>query len=172
MSTSWVGQWQPGGLQSAPCLLHGHRAASWGPNSAALVVQSALSTPQLFLRKDWGPVLRCGVVCIALQPLLDVTVSSRQHVMLPTVPHPGSQHRQNEPPQFVLFLLAGFPLNIQVKQVLARLFLQPRCEEPRALGQPIRRQQRWRESQRRQQDLQALLPHLTLRGSCNEASLF
>lgn len=81
--------------------------------------------------KSWGPVLKCGVVTPPpLQPLLDVTVSSCQPVMLPTaLCHIlGANSRENEPPRFVLFILAGFSLNIQVKQVLARLFLQPRCE--------------------------------------------
>lgn len=165
---------QPVGLQCVPCLPHVHRTGFWGPNSAALVVQSALHTPELFPRKGWGPVLKCGVVTPRpLQPLLDVTVSSCQRVMLPAaLCHIlGASSTENEPPQFVLFILAGFSLNIQVKQVLARLFLQPRCEEPRALGQPIRRQQHWRESQRRQQVLQALLPHLTLCGSSGRTLL-
>lgn len=88
--------------------------------------------------KGWGSVLKCGVVTSPpLQPLLapGCHCGLCQHVCHIL----GASSREKELPQFVLFILAGFSLNIQVKQVLARLFLQPQCEEPRALGQPIRR---------------------------------
>lgn len=103
-----------------------------------------LSLPQCpDTRKGWGPVLKCEIVTSPpLQPLLAPGCHRElcQHVMLPTaVCHVlGANSREKELPQFVLFILAVFSLNIQVNQVLARLFLQPQCEEPRALGQPIR----------------------------------
>lgn len=104
-----------------------------------------LSLPQCpDMWKGWSPVLKCGVVTSPpLQPLLSPGCHRElcQHVMLPTAVYHvlGANSRQKELPQFVLFILAGFSLNIQVNQVLARLFLQLQCEEPRALGQPIRR---------------------------------
>lgn len=84
-----VGQWQ--WLQCAPCLLHVQKTGFWGPNSAALVVQSAvyISTfpkcPDTC--KDWGPLSKCGVITSpALQPLVAPGCHHElcQHVMLPT----------------------------------------------------------------------------------------
>lgn len=85
-----VGQWQ--WLQCAPCLLHVQKTGFWGPNSAALVVQSALCTSQLspsVLTRARAGVHFQSVGLSPLLPLQSLVAPGChhelcQHVMLPT----------------------------------------------------------------------------------------